>query len=115
MLDSRKNNSIPHVTNPLTNIKRASSAVRKLSNTQRDSGCPTLLQLHNALVVNHNSYAAPYLSASKSQRLHRERVYRAGLKTALGVPRQRMSNEGAEVGNEGALQGSVLRPHLGNL
>lgn len=88
MLDAPRNNSTPHVTNLLMKMNVVSSVVRNLFNTRRGSACDTLFQLHNTLIFNHKFYAAPYINASVTQDHLLQRVRLAGLKAALGMPRE---------------------------
>lgn len=68
MKDAPRRNNIPQVTTILAKTKGSICVVRRLASTRRGTGCHTLLQVHNALVLSCICYVAPYLHASKSLR-----------------------------------------------
>lgn len=82
-----RNNGVAQVQSILAATKGPANAIKRLCGTRWGSSPSALLHLHNALVVSRLTYVLPYLTLSKHQQLILERVHRAGIKTALGVPR----------------------------
>lgn len=83
-----KCNGIPEINYTLSAARWPANAIRRLANTKNGSSPATPLRLHEALVISRIYYGLPYLSAFIAQHLKIERVHRAGIKLALGVPRQ---------------------------
>lgn len=78
-------NGVAHVRTTQPATKSPGNAIKRLCGTRRGSSPPAL---HNAVVVSRITYGLFYLQLPDDREMIPERLYRAGLKTALGVPRQ---------------------------
>lgn len=63
------------------------NAIRHLASTHWGTSPRALLQMHQALIMSRILYAAPFIDAAPSNMRMLDRIHRAGIKHALGVPK----------------------------
>lgn len=73
--------------------KGATTAIRRLASSRRGGSPSALLQLHQAMMVNRIVYSLPFTRPPSYLCLKLERVHRAGIKLALGVPMSTSTSE----------------------